>query len=183
MPVEQCPVEPGTLVVVAVQVVVAGLGAPDLVAHQDHGHAYREQSDGEEVLHLLVSELFHRRIFGRAFDAAVPAPVVVRAVAVALAVVLVVLSVVGDEVVRREAVVAGDEVDALLRLAPLVAIQLGAADHPVGEAPHHAVRAAQEAPDVVTKAAVPLPPAVSDEAAYLIEARCVPRLGDDLDAG
>ena len=58
------------------------------------------------------------------FDAAVPAAVVVGAVAVVLAVGLVVLVVVGDQIVQREAVVAGHEVDALLGLALLVAVEL-----------------------------------------------------------
>jgi hypothetical protein len=45
--------------------------------------------------------------------------VVVLAVAVVLEVRLVVLLVVADEIVEREAVVAGDEVDAGVRAAPL----------------------------------------------------------------
>ena len=52
-----------------------------------------------------------------------------RAVAVVFAVGLVVLAVVGDQIVEREAVVAGHEVDALLGLALLVAVDLRAADH------------------------------------------------------
>ena len=57
----------------------------------------------------------------------------------------VVLVVVGDEVVEREAVVAGDEVDALLRLAFLVAVDLGAAEYAVGNACHRTRFAAEEA--------------------------------------
>ena len=37
------PVHPGQLVVLAIGVVVAGLRAPDLVAHQQHGRSLREQ--------------------------------------------------------------------------------------------------------------------------------------------
>ena len=59
-------------------------------------------------------------IVGRALDAAVPGLVVVVAVAVVLAVRLVVLVVVGDQVVQREAVVRGDEVDARVRPAAVV---------------------------------------------------------------
>ena len=51
------------------------------------------------------------------FDAVVAAVVVVVAVAVALAVGLVVLPVVAHQVVEREAVVRGDEVDAVVRAA------------------------------------------------------------------
>jgi hypothetical protein len=52
-------------------------------------------------------------IDGLALGAAIPGEVVVGAVAVVLAVGLVVLAVVGDEIGEREAVVGGDEVDAV----------------------------------------------------------------------
>ena len=133
---QERPVEPGGRVVVAVGVVVALLRAPDLVPHQDHGHAQRHQRESQVILHLAVAQPLDLGVLGRAFDAAVPAPVVVGAVAVVLAVRLVVLVVVGDEVVEREAVVAGHEVDALLGLALLVAVDLGAPDQPVRHAPH-----------------------------------------------
>ena len=72
-----------------------------------------EQQDRGEVLDLPLAQPLDLGIVGRPLDAAVPAVVVVGAVAVALAVGLVVLLVVADEVVEREAVVAGDEVDAV----------------------------------------------------------------------
>ena len=76
-----------------------------------------EQRDGQEILDLPVPQLLDCRIVGRTFDAAVPAAIVVGAVAVVLAVRFIVLLVVGDEIVEREAIVAGDEVDALLGFA------------------------------------------------------------------
>ena len=94
-----------------------------------------QQQHGQEVLDLPVAQRLDVRIVGRALDAAVPAQVVVGAVAVVLAVRLVVLPVVRDQVVQREAVVAGDEVDALLRLPLLVAVQVRAAEQPRREPP------------------------------------------------
>src|SRR5690606_15547079 len=105
---------------------------------------------------------------------AVPAPVVVGAVAVVLAVGLVVLAVVGDEVVEREPVVAGDEVDALLGLAPLVPEDVGAPDEAVGEAFDGAGLAAGEGADLVAEASVPLTPTVADEGADLVQPGGVP---------
>ena len=184
MLLQQRPVEPVGLVVVAVGVVVAALRAAHLVAHQDHRHAEREQRHGEEVLHLAVAQPLDRGIVGRPLDAAVPAAIVVGAVAVVLAVGLVVLRVVGDEIVQREAVVAGDEVDAGFGLAPLVAVDLGAAQQPVGQ-PRATVPSSprKKLAHVVAEPAVPLLPGVADEAADLIEAGGVPRLGDELRAG
>ena len=180
--VEQGPIEPTGLVVLAVGVVVAALRAADLVAHQDHRHAQREQGDRQEVLHPAVAESFDGGVGSRAFDATIPAPVVVGAVAISLAVGLVVLLVVGNQVVQGEAVMAGDEVNALLGLALLMAVNLGAADQPVGEAPERALRAAQEIPRVVAEPSVPLLPTVAHKVAHLVKAGSIPGLGDELGA-
>ena len=71
-------------------------------------------------------------------------------------------------------VVTGDEVDALLGLAPLMAVDLGAADQAVRHARHRAWLAAEEGANVIAKPAVPLLPAVADEAADLVQAGRVP---------
>ena len=137
------------------------------------------------VRKFLTCRLRSRSISGssvRPLHAAVPAAVVVRAVAIVLPVRLVVLAIVGHEVVEGEAVVAGDEVDALLGLALLVPVDLGAADQPVRDPRHRARLAAEEVADVVAEPAVPLLPAVADEAADLVETRRVPRLGNELRA-
>ena len=177
------PVEPAGRVVGAVGVVVAALRAPDLVAHQQHRDAEREQVDDEEVLDLPATDRLDRRVVGRALDAAVPAHVEVVAVAVVLAVRLVVLLLVRDQVVEREAVVAGDEVDAGLRIAVLVAVDVRAAEEPLGEVPDLARLGPHERAHVVAEPPVPLHPAVAHEAADLVEPAGVPRLGDQLGAG
>ena len=88
----------------------------------------------KKVLYLAIAQLLDGRIVARPFHAAVPASVVVGAVAIVFAVRFVVLLVVGDQIVQREAVVARDEIDALLGFALLVAVDVGTADQPVGEA-------------------------------------------------
>ena len=65
-----------------------------------------------------------------------------------------VLAVVGDEVVEREAVVAGDEVDALQRPGE----EVGAALHPLDHGRHVPGLGAQEGTDVIAEAIVPLQP-------------------------
>ena len=119
VPLDSGPIEPADLAVAAIGVIVAALRAPHFVAHHEHRRTDRKQGQREEVLDLSVAQPLHLGVVARPLDAAVPAPVIVRAVAVVFAVRLVVLDVVGDEVVQREPVVAGDEVDALLRLALL----------------------------------------------------------------
>jgi hypothetical protein len=132
---------------------------------------------------LSVPELLDGGIVGGTLDTAIPAAVVIRAVTIALTVRLVVLALVGDEIVQREAVVARHEVDALLRLALLVAEDLGAADQPVGEAGCRSRIAPEEAASIVAESSVPFLPAVADEAADLVKSCGVPRLGDHLRVG
>ena len=76
--VGQLPVQPGDFVVLAVGVVVAVLRVAELVAGEQHRHAWREQQRRQEVALLPLAQLDDRRIVGRPFDAAVPAVVVVR---------------------------------------------------------------------------------------------------------
>src|SRR6516162_806173 len=159
---DQGPVKPAGLVVLAVGVVVATLGAPHFIAHLNHGQAQREQGYRKQVLHLAISQLLHCRIVRWALDATVPASVVVRAVAVVLAVRLVVLLVVRDEIVERKAVVTSHKVHALLRLALLMTVNLRAAYKPVGKARHGTLLAAEEATHIIAELAVPLPPAIPD---------------------
>src|SRR5262245_38399213 len=166
---QQRPVEPTHLIVLAIGVVVAVLASTSFIAHQYHGDAKGEQRNSQKILHLLVSQLLDFGIIRRALDAAVPATVVVRAVAVVFAVRFVVLLVIGDKVVESEAVVARYKVYALLGLAFLVTINLRAAQQTVSHSRHRTLFTAEERADVIAKPPVPFFPTVSDEAADLVE--------------
>ena len=50
VPLDEVPVEPAELAVLAIGVVVAALRPADLVAHREHRHADREHRDREQVL-------------------------------------------------------------------------------------------------------------------------------------
>ena len=102
------------------------------------------------------------------------------AVPVVLAVGLVVLVVVRDQVGEGEAVVGGDEVDRVERLAAVVLVEVGRAGDPAGELGQRGRLAAPEVADGVAVLAVPLRP-VRREVADLVAAGAdVPRLGDQL---
>ena len=115
MPLGERPVDPARLVVLAVRVVVAPLGAAELVPAEEHRHASGDGEGQQEVLDLPPAHRLDGRVVGFAFDAVVRAEVLVGAVPIVLAVGLVVFPRVADQIVQREAVVAGDEVDAALR--------------------------------------------------------------------
>src|SRR5947209_17209526 len=84
------PVVPGDLVVLTPSVVVAPLGAAELVASEQHRRALGDEQRGEEVTLLSRTQRAHRHIVGLALSAAVPRAVVVGAVPIVLAVSLVV---------------------------------------------------------------------------------------------
>ena len=176
------PVEPGDLVVLAPGVVAAALRAAHLVAAEQHRRALGEDQRGEEVAALALAGGHDGGVVGRPLDAHVPGAVVVRPVLVVLEVGLVVLLVVGDEVVEREAVVGGDEVDRRERVAAVALVEVAGA----GEARRELVHARLPAPEVAHRVAIdaiPLRPQ-DREVADLVTARAdVPRLGDQLHLG
>ena len=93
------------------------------------------------------------------------------------------LAVVADQIGQGEAVVAGDEVDAGLGFALLVAVDVGAADQPLADIASQAGIAFEEVAHVIAEATVPFLPVVTDEAAHLIEAGRIPGFGDQLGSG
>src|SRR5271165_3519851 len=118
------PVVPTDLVVLAVGVVVAALGAQDLIAAAQHGNPLRKKQRRQQVACLYFARPVDLRIIGRPLGAHVPRMVVVRAVLIVLAVGLVVLFVVADQIVQREAVMCHNEIYAGVGFAPVMLIQI-----------------------------------------------------------
>jgi hypothetical protein len=98
-----------------------------LVTTEEQRHSLREQQRRQQVALLLLAQNIDGRVVRRALGAAVPAIVVVGTVLVVLTVGLVMLVIVADKVLQRESVMTGDEVDAGIRLAPVILIQVAAA--------------------------------------------------------
>src|SRR5260370_42444166 len=95
------------------------------------------------------SQPLYRRIIGWALDTTIPASVVVHAISVIFAVWFVVFLIVRDEVIECEAVVTRHEVHAILGLAFLVTVNLGATEQPVGKGRHRTLVATEKAADIV----------------------------------
>src|SRR6202042_3652144 len=110
----------------------------------------------EQVATLAPTQREDPRLVGRAFDAAVPGAVRIVPVLVALEVGLVVLRVVRDELVEREAVMGGDEVDRRVRPAA-IGVEIARAGEPLRERGEGRL-ATPEVPDVVAEGGVPLRP-------------------------
>src|SRR5207247_396042 len=125
---------------------------------EDHRRAQGEEERREHVALLPPAQPSDQRVLGGPLRPAVPRRVVVRAVAVVLAVGLVVLLLVGDEVLQREAVVARDEVDALVRLSPVVLVEIAAPREAIAEVTGVAAVASPERAQRIPVLAIPLRP-------------------------
>ena len=155
------------------------LGSAHLVAHKQHGHAADNSSSAKKFLTCRLRSASTDRIFGGSLHAAVPAQIVVGAVAVVLAIGFVVLSVVRDEIVESEPVMAGHEIDALLGLPLLVTVNVGAARIRAATPGYRSRCRLQETSHIVAEPAVPLLPPVANKA-DLIESGRIPRLSNQL---
>src|SRR5439155_939376 len=176
------PVDPRKLVVLAVSVVVACLRPAELVTHEQHRHALREEKGGQQVALLLRSALDDTGVYGLAFRAAVPRAVERFAVGVPFAVRGVVLLVVGDEVAQREAVVRRDEVDAGHRPARVVLVEVGASREPRRQLRDSRRFTSPEIAHCVSEPAVPFRPEGGEVADLVAALADVPWLRDELDA-
>ena len=130
---------------------------------------------------MLFPQCIDLRVVGGSLCAAIPTEVVVVAVAVVLAVGLVVFFVIADQIVQAEAVVGGDEVDAGVRPAAVVFVQVARSAQPGGEFRDGVPVAAPELADRVAVFAVPFGPEHRKVADLVAAFAQVPRLGDQLD--
>src|SRR5699024_9837356 len=78
--IDTLPVDPRDLVVLAVGVVVAPLGASHLVTVRQHHHTLGQVEGGEEVADLAATQSKGLRVLGGALHTVVPRTVVVGAV-------------------------------------------------------------------------------------------------------
>src|SRR5262249_12369039 len=114
MRLEEAPIDPTDLIVLTVGVVGAVWRTYELTSGKNQGGPSGEQENGRKVAHLPLTQPVDLRSLGRSLTAAVPALVIIITVGVTLAVGLVVFAVIGDEISEREAIVAGDEVQAVI---------------------------------------------------------------------
>src|SRR2546428_10985223 len=125
--VDVLPIEPRDLVVLTVRVVVPALRASNLVAAKQHRHTLRQKQRREEVALLTRTPRLDLWIVSATFRTQIPRSVVALAIAILFTVRVVVLFVVRHQIVQREPVVRGHEIDARPRPAALVLIEGGGA--------------------------------------------------------
>lgn len=174
------PWDPADLVVLAIAVVVAVLGAEPLVAGEQEGHTLRADEGGEEIPCLALPQGEDGGIIRDSLDAVIEGDVVRVAVGVLFSVGEVVFLVVADEVVQGEAVVRGDEIHAGGGSAAVVGEKVLAPRDAGGELARDARVAPPETAHAVAEFSVQLGP-VDREIADLITAVAeIPGFGDEL---
>ncbi len=182
MPSQVTPIKPTDLIILAVGVVVSALRSPHLIPHQQHRRSLGHEQDRQHILDLAQAQVIHVLISGRPFHPAVPTKVIICSIAVVLSVGLIVFVIVGNQVIERESIVAGNKVDATVWL-PIWLLKEIRAPRDTRRQPKDGSRVSlDKAPYVVTKLPIPLRPAVPDERADLVEPSGIPGLSDDLDA-
>ena len=125
--VSALPCQPADLVILAIGVVVSALRPCPFVTRADHRHALRKQKCGEQITPLPTAQFVDIGIIRRALGPVIPGMIIVVAVLIVLAVRFVVFVVIADEIVEREAIVRGDEIDARVRATAVVLVEIGTA--------------------------------------------------------
>src|SRR5436305_3235643 len=179
----QLPIEPTDLVVLAICVVVSLLCPPDFISTHEHGHAPRDEQNRRKVLDLPLAQRLNVGIARCSLDATIPAQVIVDAVPVILTIGLVVFVIVGNQVIQGEAIVTGDEIDAVDRHAPLILVEIRAARDPRGNGADQPRVTFDKAAHIVAEAPVPFRPAFPGKVADLVKATGIPRLSDNFCIG
>src|SRR5260370_31092084 len=179
----QLPIEPANLVILAISIVVSLLRPPDLISAQEHRNASREEQNRRKILDLQLAQRLNVGIVRCSLDATIPAQIIVDAIPVILAVGLVVLVIVGNQVIQGEAIVTGDEIDAIDRHAPLILVEIRAARDPRGHSADQPRVAFDKATDIVAEAPVPFRPAFPGKVPDLVKATGIPRLGNNFCIG
>ena len=176
------PVDPGQRIILTVSVVIAVLRVPELVAGKQHRCPAAQEKQRKGVLDPSVTQSFDFRVIRRAFHSAVPAAVVAVAVAACFTIGIIVLLIVGDQIIQREAVVAGHEIDGRGLLSVLV--HVGRTLDAVNELRPRGRITPDKISDAVPKMAVPLSPLIrSREGTDLVESGSVPCLRNQLSLG
>src|SRR5215470_7672135 len=120
------PGEPGELVVLAIGIVIALLTMVEIIAGEEHRHALRQEQGRHKVAPLLPTQGLNSRVVRGAFHATVPTIVVIGPILIIFAICFVMLLVITDQVIKREAVVAGNKIDAGVGHAPIALVQITA---------------------------------------------------------
>src|SRR5580658_8537451 len=87
---QQAPVKPAHLVILAVGIVIAALGSAKLIATEQHGNASRDKQGQQEILDQTVAHALDAGILARPFHPAIVAVVGIGSIMAELAIFVIV---------------------------------------------------------------------------------------------
>ena len=180
IPLQIAPVKPGDFIILTVGIIISILRISKFISGQKHGGPAAAKQHSKCIPAHFFPEGKNIRILCKAFCSAVPAIIGIGTVRIVPAVGFVMLLVVGVQIVKGKAVMAGDKIHrcigTLVRL-----IQIRRADDPLHCRLRHPSVSFQEAAEIIPITSVPFGPAVPvRETSHLVQPACIPCLGDEL---
>ena len=179
---KQIPVQPRDRIVLTIGIVISESCIAEFIAGEEHGSPPAAHEYGTGILDHPETQCKDFRIVCISLHTTVPAVVVVISVRVIPAVCFIVFLVIAVQVIERESVVAGQEVDGSIAAAVDRIIQIRGTGHSLCGDPRHLAVPLQETPHIIPVASVPFRPAFPGrERTHLIESAGIPGLGNELD--
>ena len=126
------------------------------------------------------AQFFDFRVISRTLIATVPTQVLIVTVLIVLAVLKIVFGVVRDEITKRESIMRGDKVNALLGFSIAMPVDIRACEETLDKMPGKSFVTFDKCSDIITKTPIPFFPAISKEVSDLVKAGSVPCLSDQL---
>lgn len=107
---QQAPVKPAYLVILAVRIIVSALTSAKFIAAQQHWNPARDEEGQDERLDEPVPHSLHSRIVAWPFHSAIVTVIGIASVTVVLAIFVVMLLLVADQIIKCEPIMRSYEV-------------------------------------------------------------------------
>jgi len=177
----QGPVDPADVVVLTIGIVVAPLAPTELVASQQHRRAEREKESGQKVALLPQAPAAYPGVVGWTFGAEVRAVVIVGSILISLPIRGVVFFAIAHQVLKGEAIMACDEIDAGPWPAAPMIEDVARSGNARREIAQLTPVTPPEAPQRIAISVIPLGPSGRKSAELVGVLSDIPRLRDQLD--
>ncbi len=116
---QQTPVKPAYLIVLAIGIIISSLGPEQLITHINHRRTNGKQGKNKEIFDLLFAKCQYNGIIRWSFDATIPAMVVIIPIPVFFPVFFIVFLLKANQIIECKTIVTGYKIDALLRFSVL----------------------------------------------------------------
>jgi hypothetical protein len=180
---DQPPIDPTDRVILTIRIVIASLGASYFISGQDHGDAFREHENSEEILDLLLSQCLNCWIARLPLHTTIPTAIRIAAISIPFPVSFIVFVIIRYQIIQGKSIMAGDEIDTVYWLTLCLLVEVRAPCNACSGGTYHPRVASDKAADHITVAPVPFRPAIYRKVANLIETSRILRLNKEFGIG